>query len=84
MSSTQLKVTLPAQLYDYIQARTQRFGLTMSAYLKYLILEDIKHMEIPEFTMSQSTEKTGLKALKDFRSGRTKKIRSVDDFINSL
>ena len=84
MSSTQLKVTLPAQLYDYVQARTQRFGLTMSAYLKYLILEDVKNMEIPEFTMSQSTEEIALKALKEFRSGKTKTVRSVDDFVNSL
>ncbi|MBU2591946.1 hypothetical protein KKD61_00610 [Patescibacteria group bacterium] len=84
MSSTQLKVTLPVQLYDYVQAKTQRFGLTMSAYLKHLILEDVKDMEIPEFTMSQSTEETALKALKEFRSGKTKIVRSVDDFVNSL
>jgi len=84
MSSTQLKVTLPVRLYDYVQAKTQRFGLTMSAYLKYLILEDVKDMEMPEFIMSQSTEETALKALKEFRSGKTKVARSVDDLVNSL
>ena len=84
MNSTQLKVTLPAQLYDYVQAKTQRFGLTMSAYLKYLILEDVKDMEMPEFTMCQSTEETALKSLKEFRSGKTKAIRSVDGFVRSL
>jgi len=84
MNSTQLKVTIPLQLYDYVQAKTQRFGLTMSAYLKHLILEDVKDMEIPEFTMSKSTEETALKALKEFRSGKTKTARSVDDLMNSL
>lgn len=84
MSSTQLKVTLPIRLYDYVQAKTQRFGLTMSAYLRHLILEDVKDMEIPEFNMSQLTEKTALKALDDFRSGKTKKVCSIDDFINRL
>ena len=84
MNSTQLKVTIPLQLYDYVQAKTQRFGLTMSAYLKHLILEDVKDMEIPEFTMSKSTEETALKALKAFRSGKTKTARSVDDLMNSL
>ena len=84
MSSTQLKVTLPVQLHDYVQAKTQRFGLTKSAYLKYLILEDVKDMETPEFIMSQSTEETALKALKEFRSGKTKTVRSLDDFVDSL
>jgi len=79
MSSTQLKVTLPLNLFDYLQAKTQKFGLSMSAYLKHLIIEDVKEMEIPEFAMSESTEKTALKALKDFKTGKLKKAKSVDD-----
>ena len=58
--------------------------VTISAYLKHLILEDVKDMEIPEFTMSKSTEETALKALKEFRSGKTKTARSVDDLMDSL
>jgi len=79
MSSTQLKVTLPLNLLDYVQAKTQKFGLSMSAYLKHLIIEDVKDMKIPEFTMSESTEKTALKALKDFKAGKLKKAKSVND-----
>jgi len=79
MSSTQLKVTLPLNLLDYLQAKRQRFGLSMSGYLKHLIIEDVKNMDIPEFTMSQSTEKTALKAFEDFRSGKLKKAKSIDD-----
>lgn len=79
MNSIQLKVTLPLNLYDYLQAKTQRFGLSMSAYLKHLVIEDVRNMDIPEFTMSESTEKTALKALKDFRAGKLKKVKSVDD-----
>ena len=80
MSSTQLKVTLPLNLLDYLQAKRQRFGLSMSGYLlKHLIIEDGKNMDIPEFTMSESTEKTALQALKDFRSGKLKKAKSIDD-----
>jgi len=77
MGSTQLKVTLPLNLFDYLQAKTQKFGLSMSGYLKHLIIEDVKEMEIPEFTMSQSTEKTALKALNDFKTGKLKKAKSV-------
>lgn len=79
MSSTQLKVTLPLNLFDYLQAKTQKFGLSMSAYLKHLIIEDVKEMEIPEFLMSDSTEQTALKALKDFKAGKLKKAKSVND-----
>lgn len=79
MMSTQLKVTLPLNLFDYLQAKTEKFGLSMSAYLKHLVIEDVKDMETPEFKMSDSTEKVGLKALKDFRSGKLKKIDSVDE-----
>jgi predicted DNA-binding protein len=84
MNSTQLKVTLPLPLYDYILAKTQRFGLTISAYLKHLILEDIKDMEIPEFMMSRPTEEVALNALREFKAGKTKTIRSVNKFMKSL
>ena len=79
MSSTQLKVTLPLNLFDFLQARTKKFGLSMSAYLKYLIIQDVKDMEIPEFNMSESTEKTALQALKDFKADKLKKVKSVDN-----
>ena len=36
-------------------------------------------METPEFKMSDSTEKIGLKALEDFRSGNLKKVKSIDE-----
>jgi hypothetical protein len=78
MSSTQLKVTLPLNLLDYAQASAQRFGLSMSAYLKHLVIEDVKDNTIPEFNMSESTEKIALKALNDFQSGKLEKIESVD------
>jgi len=51
----------------------------MSAYLKHLVIEDVKDMETPEFKMSDSTEKIGLKALEDFRSGNLKKVKSIDE-----
>lgn len=79
MSSTQLKVTLPLNLFDFAYAKAKRFGLSMSAYLKHLVIEDVKKEKLPEFTMSESTEKTALQALKDFKAGKLKKAKSVDD-----
>lgn len=82
--SVQLKVTLPLQLYDYVQAGAQKFGLTLSSYIKHLILTDVKDMELPTFKMSPKTEAIALKALKDYRAGKLKKVESIDELLNSL
>lgn len=80
-SSVQLKVTLPLRLYDYVQAGAQKFGLTLSSYIKHLILDDVKKMDLPTFPMSPKTEAIGLKALKDHRLGKTKPLRSISDLL---
>lgn len=79
--SVQLKVTLPLQLYDYVQARAQKFGLTLSSYIRHLILNDVKKMDIPTFPMSPKTEAIALKALKDYRAGKLKRLKSIDDLL---
>ena len=84
MLSTQLKVTLPIQLYDFVQAQTQKFGLSISGYLKHLVLEDVKNMEMPEFKLNQKNEAIGLEAIKDYKNGKTRKIKDVDAWLNDL
>lgn len=80
-NSVQLKVTLPLRPYDYVQARAKKFGLTLSSYIKYLILTDVKNMELPTFPMSPKTEAIALKALKDYRAGKLKRLKSIDDLL---
>lgn len=80
-NSVQLKVTLPLQLYDYLQAGARKFGLTLSSYIRHLILNDVKKMDLPTFPMSPKIEAIGLKALKDHRLGKTKLLRSINDLL---
>ncbi len=79
MSSTQLKVTLSPNLMDLIYAKAQELGLSLSAYVRHLVIEDVRHQSIPEFPMSQKTEQTALQALEDYRRGKLKKVDTIDE-----
>lgn len=83
-NTTQIKVTLPDPLLSYLASKAGKFGLTLSAYVKHLIVNDVKDMDYPIFQMSQKTEEVTLKAMREDRQGKTKTMGNVDDFINNL
>jgi hypothetical protein len=83
-SSTQIKVTIPKELYFFFKSRADKFGLNTSSYLKHLIINDVKDIDLPTFKMSEKTEKKGFKALGDYKSGKTKEIKDVDTFFDNL
>lgn len=82
--SVQVKVTLPAQLQEFAQSKADKFGMTLSSYIKHLVLDDVKDMDFPTFTMSKKTEEIALQALEDHRQGKTTEITDIDDFLNNL
>lgn len=82
--STQVKVTLPAQLHQFVQSRADKFGMTLSSYIKHLVLDDVRDMDIPTFTMSKSTEMIALQALEEHKLGKTTEIKDVDEFLDTL
>lgn len=84
MDTIQLKVTLPVELYDYLESKAQRFGLAMATYVKHLVIKDVEDMDLPTFKMSAKTEAVALQALKDYRAGKLKKVESVEELLNSL
>jgi predicted DNA-binding protein len=84
MDTIQLKITLPIALYDYLESKAQRFGLAMATYIKHLVIKDVEDMDIPTFPMSPKTEAVALKALKDYRAGRVKEVKSIDELLNSI
>lgn len=81
---TQVKITLPDQLHDYASSQAGKFGLTLSSYIKHLIITDVKDMEIPVFEISEEREKVGMKALEDHKNGKTTKIEDIDAFFSEL
>ena len=65
MSTIQLKVTLSKQLHALLQKRAQTIGLTMSSYVKNLIVEDIKDLAFSEQEASKQLEESFQDAIKN-------------------
>ena len=72
-TTTQVKVTLPYELYFYVKSKADKFGLNLASYLKHLVVNDVKDIDTPVFKMSDVREKIALKAVEDFKKGKTKK-----------
>jgi hypothetical protein len=41
VQSTQVKVTIPQQLNNFLKLKAQRMGLPVAGYVKYLIIDDV-------------------------------------------
>ncbi len=65
VQTSQIKVALSAPLHGFLQEKAKRYGLTMAAYVRNLIIDDIKEKEIPIYQASQKIEKSYAMALKD-------------------
>jgi len=70
--ATQIKVTLPNELYLHLRSKAEKFGLNLASYIRHLVINDVKDIDIPVFKMSEKREEIALKALKDYKSGKTK------------
>lgn len=82
--ATQIKITLPDELYLHLRSKAEKFGLNLASYIRHLVINDVKDIDIPVFKMSESREKIALKALEDYKNGKTKAIDNVDDYLAGL
>lgn len=57
IKTNQVKVTLPTELHLIIKSQADRFGLTLSSYIRNLILDDVKKQEVPIYAMNEKQEK---------------------------
>jgi len=81
---TQVKITLPDELYLHIRSRADRFGLNLASYIRHLIIDDVKDVDIPIFKMSEKTEKVVSKALEDYKNGKTRMVDNLDNYLSNL
>lgn len=84
VSTSQVKITLPDRLHSYLKSKADKYGLTISAYVKNLIIDDVREMDLPTFTMSEGREKVAERALSDYSKGKTRKIKDVDKYLEGL
>ena len=82
--SSQIKITLPQGLYLHLKSKAEKFDLGLATYIKHLVINDVKDVDIPVFKMSKKREEIALKALQDHKDGKTKKIKDVDQYLNNL
>jgi len=82
--TVQLRVTLPAQLQAYLQTKANKFGLNMSAYVKNLIINDVKDVDYPVFQASKKTEDAYQQAKKAEKSGKLIPADDLKKFLNNL
>jgi len=81
-SVTQIKVSLPGPLYDYLNSKAGKFGLTLSSYVKNLIIDDVKDMDYPAYQASDKIEESYKKALQE--RNQATEISDVDEYFNTL
>lgn len=84
LQTNQIKVTLPEELYLHLKSKAEKFGLNLASYIRHLVINDVKDVDIPVFRMSEKTEKRGIQALKEHEEGKTTKIDNIDKYFDGL
>lgn len=80
----QIKVNIPLTMKEYLESKARKFGMPVAGYLKHLILKDIEDMDYPMYQASQATEKSYEKAVEEYSTGKTVKIKDIDTFFEEL
>ena len=47
IQATQVKVTLPDELYLHLKSKAEKFGLNLASYIRHLVINDVKDIDIP-------------------------------------
>ncbi len=81
-SSTQIKVSLPIELKDFLASKSNRYGLTLSAYVKHLILKDVADLAYPTFKASKQVEESYSEAMRN--KDKAVVVDDLDGFFDSL
>jgi len=82
--ATQVKITLPNELYLHLKSKAEKLDLNTAAYIRHLVINDVQDIDIPVFKMSEKREKIALKALEDYKSGKTRAMDNVDNYLAGL
>ncbi len=67
-------ITFSPQLYDLVEGKAQRLGVTFPEYIRSLALEDIKDNKAPYITVSPELEEEIELSLADFKKGDYKEF----------
>lgn len=78
----QIKINLPLALKEFVESKANRFDMPLAGYIKHLILSDIKHMEYPEYPISDRSSTLLDLALKQRK--KAKKVTDIASYLKNL
>lgn len=82
--TAQIRVTLPVQLQGFLQAKANKYGLSLSAYIRNLIIDNVQDVEYPVFEMSDQSV-VALKEAKEAEgSGKLVQADNIDQLLGDL
>ena len=84
VQSTQIRVTIPTQLQAHLQSKASKFGLSLSSYVKNLIIDDVKGDKNPVYMLSDSAIAAYKQAKKAEESGALIEADNLDELLESL
>ncbi|HOZ03721.1 MAG TPA: hypothetical protein PKX78_04525 [Candidatus Woesebacteria bacterium] len=82
--TAQLRVTLPIQLQNYLQNKSEKFGLSMSSYVRNLIVNDVRSEIYPVYEMSEQSQGELVKAEKARKNKKVIFTNDVSQFLADL
>lgn len=83
-TQAQIKVNIPLTMKDFLESKASKFGMPIAGYIKHLILKDIEDMDYPTYQASEETEKAYKKAVEEYDTKKTTKVRNIDRFFEEL
>jgi len=82
--TTQIRVTLPVQLQGYLQAKANKYGLSLSAYIRNLVINDVQDVEHPVFEMSTQSVNDLQEAIAAEKAGKLVSTDNVNQLLQDL
>jgi hypothetical protein len=81
MQTQKIQITLTPEEVAALTLRAKTLGYNVTRYIKFIVSREAFEalQSIPVFEMGEILEKKTLKALKDHKKGKSKKLLSVDE-----
>ena len=73
---------MPIELKDFLASKSNRYGLTLSAYVKHLILKDVADLAYPTFKASKQVEESYSEAMRN--KDKAVVVDDLDGFFDNL
>lgn len=84
---SQIKINLPLKLKKKVEARAEKYDMTLAGYTKHLMMMDLSDKKTLVYQLSDSSLRALKQSKKDIKEGKYSTIKSKVDlkkFLDSL